>query len=475
MSTIIQFPGRPDAVQAIEVETEQAVIGVMLRHSDALPKMLEICSPSDFAHAPHGAIVSAIIDAQNASQPITCLFLGQRLCADPALNALGGTSYLEAMRDRAPAGGFIPLARSLVDMQLRREIVDSATLALDAAQQSSVTPVQALQPILETADRVSAAIAQHGRKSIREAADALIQEAYDRAAGRVEPAATTGLNLLDETIGGLQGGNLVVYAGRPGMGKTCQLMNTALRSAMEGRPVIFFSLEMTLKELLERVGCDLDYDENAASPLSYSWFRNGSAKPDQIVRLGEALRRLPDNLKVVDDGSLTIHEIAAQARAFAAQQSRMGVVVIDYLQKVAATDRYRGNRVQEVTEISGAAKVLAKSINWPVVVGAQLNRGVESREEKRPNLSDLRESGSIEQDADAVIGLYRPAYYIEKRKPAQGRADPGWTAWEMEFEAEKNRLDFFVLKNRHGSEDSIAVFCDMRASAIRDDAPRGAR
>jgi replicative DNA helicase len=120
-----------------------------------------------------------------------------------------------------------------------------------------------------------------------------------------------------------------------------------------------------------------------------------------------------------------------------------------------------------------AAKALAMRLKWPVVVGAQLNRGVEAREEKRPNLTDLRESGSIEQDADAVIGLYRPGYYIEKRKPALGIADPGYAAWEVEYKAEKNRLDLLVLKNRNGAEDSLSVFCDMRASAIRNEKPRG--
>jgi replicative DNA helicase len=136
--------------------------------------------------------------------------------------------------------------------------------------------------------------------------------------------------------------------------------------------------------------------------------------------MGEALKRLPESLVIFENGSLDIHEIAAMSRAHAAKANRMGVIVIDYLQKVNASDRYRGNRVQEVTEISGAAKALAMRLNWPVVVGAQLNRGVESRDEKRPALTDLRESGSIEQDADAVIGLFRPAYYVEKRKPALG-------------------------------------------------------
>jgi replicative DNA helicase len=360
-------------------------------------------------------------------------------------------------------------------MRLRREAIGAASDAQQDLKDPAYSVLDCLGPVLEVADRAAATVGKRQHVPVREAADAMLRAASDRAAGRAVVAATTGLNLLDEAIGGLQGGDLIVMAGRPGMGKSALLATTALRAAMEGRPALFFSLEMTQERLLQRIGCDLDYDAHSHRPLSYSWFRNGSAKHEDVARLGEALKRLPESLTIFENGSLDIHEIAAISRAAAARSNVMGVVVIDYLQKVNASDRYRGNRVQEVTEISGAAKALAMKLKWPVVVGAQLNRGVESREEKRPTLSDLRESGSIEQDADVVIGLYRPAYYIEKRKPALGRADPKFSDWEAEYEPEKNRLDLLVMKNRNGAEDSFNVFCDMRASAIRDGAPRGFR
>jgi replicative DNA helicase len=470
--TIVPFP-KQRAIANMECDTEQAVLGACFRRPEMLDEILSICPASEFVHTPHGAIAECIHRARAEGLPVTPLVIATRLTADPTFIEAGGKEYLEAMQGAAPASGIITLARTLVDMRLRREAGDAAKITQEALADPGRGIMEALRPVLEMADHAAEVLGKREAVSITDSANAMLREAQDRAAGRAPLAATTGLSKLDDAIGGLQGGDLIVFAGRPGMGKSALLMTTALRAAMQARPVICFSLEMTAPRLLQRIGCDLYYDQNAANPLSYSWFRNGTADHEQIAFLGEALRALPECLRLVDNGSLTIQEITAMSRAFAARHSSMGVVVIDYLQKVTAGDRYRGNRVQEVTEISGAAKALAMRLGWPVVVGAQLNRGVENREEKRPNLTDLRESGSIEQDADAVVGLYRPAYYVEKRKPALGRTDLGWNAWITEYEAEKNRLDLLILKNRNGAEDSISVHCDMRASAIRDERPRG--
>lgn len=440
--------------------------------AELIEPILAACAPDDFFHDPHPAIARAILAVHADGIPVTPLTVSTRLSAKAEGN-FDMRAYLNNLCEAAPAIGCVPLARSIADMRLRREGVAAATYALQGLASPAFGILEAMKPVLELADRAAELAGARQFTPVREASDAMLRNASDRAAGRGVVAATTGINLLDEAIGGLQGGELVVYAGRPGMGKSALLMTTALRAAIEGRPAIVFSLEMTQERLLQRIGCDLDFDNFAGSPLSYSWFKNGSASHDQIARLGEAMKRLPEGLVIFENGSLDIHEISSLARAHAVKSNRMGVIVIDYLQKVNAGDRYRGNRVQEVTEISGAAKALAMKLKWPVVVGAQLNRGVESRDEKRPALSDLRESGAIEQDADAVIGLYRPGYYIEKRKPATGQADPKWADWQAEWEDQKHRLDLLVMKNRNGAEDSLSVFCDMRASAIRNDPPRG--
>lgn len=475
MSEVVHFPPKAKSAQDIEIEVEQAVLGSCFRRPDLLPEIMALCPPGEFFFTPHPIIAQAIHEAHQAGIPIKPLNIAARIADDKEFVDAGSRAYLEAMESMAPTDGALELAKGLLNTRMRREGIYAAQATADGLNRPGLGVLEALRPLLDMADHAMQALGRRDALPIRDAADAMLRTASDRASGRTAVAATTGLKLLDDAIGGLQGGDLVVLAGRPGMGKSALLMTTALRAAMEARPVIFFSLEMTQERLLQRIGCDLDFDQNPTSPLSYSWFRNGTAKHDDIARLGEALKILPDNLTIVENGSLDIHEMAAMARAFAARHRSMGVVVIDYLQKVSAGDRYRGNRVQEVTEISGLAKALAMQLKWPVVVGAQLNRGVENREEKRPNLTDLRESGSIEQDADAVIGLYRPAYYVEKRKPALGRADPAYFEWEAEFSAVKNQLHLFVLKNRNGAEDSLDVFCDMRASAIRNERPRGAK
>lgn len=458
-----------------DAELEQAILGACLLDETNIDEIASACTPADFFHAPHGSIADAIFALHLERVPVTPLTVAARLADDPRLGEIGGRNYLAGLAFAAPKTGGLALARTLADMRLRRDAIRAASETSEALCMPSVGVLEAMRPVLDMADQAAAALGKREFVPIRAAADMMLKRAEEVAAGKPVVAATTGVGLLDETIGGLQAGDLVVYAGRPGMGKSALLMTSALRTAMEGRPVLFFSLEMTQERLLQRVGCDLDFDENPSNPISYSWFRNGSANQTQIGRLAEGLTRLPETLTIFENGALTIHEIASLARAHAAKYSGLGLVVIDYLQKVAASDRYRGNRVQEVTEISGAAKALAMRLKWPVLVGAQLNRGVESREEKRPSLTDLRESGSIEQDADAVIGLFRPGYYIEKSKPAAGSADPNYQAWKADFDQEKNRLDLFVLKNRNGAEDSLSVFCDMRASAIRNEKPAGLR
>jgi replicative DNA helicase len=465
------IPANSQAVTLPEnFQIEASVLGACMAWPDALDQLLRACCPDDFYHQPNPHIAAVIVALHGEGVPVTPLTVSTRFAHKPAED-FDIRAYLNTLCDMAPAIGSVPLARSLADMRMRREGIAAAQDAQEMLASGAVGLLESLKPLMEVADRAAAAIGKRQFTPVRQAADEMLRAASDRAAGRAVVAATTGVGAVDKAIGGLQGGDLVVVAGRPGMGKSALLMTAALRSALEGRPTIVFSLEMTQERLLQRLGCDLDFDQNPGRPLSYSWFRNGTARHDDIARLGEALQRLPESLTIFENGSLDIHEIAALARTHASKANVMGVVVIDYLQKVNAGDRYRGNRVQEVTEISGAAKALAMRLKWPVVVGAQLNRGVESREEKRPVLSDLRESGSIEQDADAVIGLYRPAYYIGKRKPALGQADPAYSAWEMEWESEKNRLDLLVMKNRNGEEDTLSVFCDMRASAIRDTAP----
>jgi replicative DNA helicase len=453
------------------IDLEQAVLGSCIANNGAIDDIFGICSPLDFYHAPHREIAEAIVSLSAANLMVSPLSLVSRLGADMRVCDLGGHEYLAGMALAAPSGGFKAIARNLSDLSQRREAMIACMNAQEALATRAIPLLQALAPALEAADRAASAQAKTSAGNTNDAIEAALKKAEDMANGKREAFIPSGLKSLDDVTGGLQAGDLCIYAGRPGMGKSSLLLTTAIAAAFAGRPVIVFSLEMTREQMLHRIGTDLDYRFNPTSPLSYSWFRSGSVRIEQVGRLAEALRQVPDNLEIRDSGDTTIHEMAAHAKAFAGRHGKMGIVVIDYLQKIPAGDRYRGNKVQEITEISGQAKALAKRIGWPVLAGAQLSRAVESRGEPRPTLSDLRESGAIEQDADQVIGLYRPGYYTDKRKPGSVH-DPKYPEWEAEHLQNKNRLDLIVLKNRHGAEDVLSVFCEMRASAIRDEKPQ---
>jgi replicative DNA helicase len=351
-------------------------------------------------------------------------------------------------------------------------------LARDSLRVLSTPIEKAVRGVSDVADQAVALRQKSRFLSAPDAFHQVLRKAEDAANGKKVPFVTTGLARLDEALGGLHPGNYIVYAGRPGMGKSALALRTALRASLpcqeapDGRPVLFFSLEMQQSELLERAACEIDFDRHPNDPLSYSWFRKGALKHHQIERAARAGQYITPNLSIFDRGGMSITDMTAVAVQHAKQAKTMGVVIIDHIHMAAAGDRYKGSKVQEVTETSKGVKALAKLLDWPVVALAQLNRGVETREDRRPGLSDLRESGSIEEDADAVIGLYREAYYVQKKMPAAREHDPRWNEWLADFQPVRNVLELAVLKNRHGEETTLKLFCDMRASAIRDEAPR---
>lgn len=454
-----------------DIEIEQALLGSCLVDNRIIADVAALCQPICFFDPCHDRIAEAIFALEADGKPVTPMVLGSVLSSDPGLKEIGGNAYLTGLMQAAPA---LPdhkqLARIVADLDMRREAIVAMEQSIDAAKNRTISPLEAMKLALEAADTAAQAEGNRLSANVSEAVAAVLQEAQDTLDGKRPPVVSSGLSTLDAIIGGFKPGDFAVAAGRPGMGKTALLLTTAIAAAMSGKPTVFFSLEMPTAQLLHRVGCQIDYATHASDAMSYSWFRSGDLKSNQVARMAYALQMLPKNLMIYDSGDLTIHEIAALSRAFAMRHQGLGLVVIDYLQQVRPTARYAGNKVQEVTEISNATKALAKRIGWPVLVGAQLSRAGEKRDDKRPTLSDLRESGAIEQDADQVIGLYREGYYVEKRKPATVY-DDGYEAWQLEYNACRNRLDLMVLKNRHGETNNVSVWCDMRANAICDEKP----
>lgn len=468
-----------------DVEAEQALLGACLIDQARIVIAGAHLGPDDFYDPLHSRIWQTFCTMDGEHRPVAPLTVNMQMRDDAGLTEVGGIGYLGGLVQATPAlvpsssvATITEWARSLADLSARRTSMIALLEAHEMLGRRDSSVVQVLRPIVAAADRI-AEKSDHNTGS-REAGDAaldLMRELENRdSLGPV--GVTTGLNKLDDLLGGLYPENLIIVAGRPGMGKSTKAKNLARAVAQAGLPVEYFSLEMSKRELSAGLVCDLDFcsRQNASvPPVHYSRLLKRRVSDSEFERATMAARELKSlPIFIHDRDGMTMPEIASLARARAAQASgKVGLIIIDHLQIVRPSDRYRGNRVSELTEMTGQAKALAKAIKWPVVLLSQLSRDIERRPEKErmPLLSDLRESGSIEQDADVVIGMLRIGHYIRARKPVLGDRDPDHGKWLAEYEPVKNRLELGVIKNRHGACDTIKCFVDIAAGAIRDEDP----
>jgi replicative DNA helicase len=278
---------------------------------------------------------------------------------------------------------------------------------------------------------------------------------------------TTGLKTLDDRVDGLHRGEFVLFAGRPGMGKSGVMQSCALKTAAAGFNSLIFSLEMGSASLGSRAISDMLHD--TGDPVPYWKIKRGELADDQaqtVVDLARDIGNLP--LVIDPHPSLTFSQIATRARKHARGLERQGktldVVYVDHIHIIKPDDRYRGNRTAEITEISGALKALAKELNVALVGLAQLSRAVESRDDKRPTMADLRDSGSLEQDADLIVFLYREEYYLQRPY-----SDPSSEDRRIARLAEvRNKLELFIVKQRNGPTGNLQIFFDCASNAARD-------
>lgn len=358
--------------------------------------------------------------------------------------------------------------RTIYDLAVRRELIkvaeDMLSTAFDAAVDCSP------QDQIQQAEQLLYEIAETGRYGGGfETFDAALDNAVDRAAqayqsdGRLS-GLPTGLQDIDARMGGLQPTDLIVIAGRPGMGKTSLATNIAFNvasaydptqrldaasSPLAGGIVAFFSLEMSSEQLATRV-----LSEQAEVPSS-SIRRGdiGEAEFGKLLEYRQRMRRLP--LFIDQTGAISIAQLAARARRLKRRRG-LHLIIVDYIQLMQGrSQRAAQNRVQEVTEITTGLKALAKELNVPVVALSQLSRGVENRDEKRPQLSDLRESGSIEQDADVVMFVYREEYYLKNKEPKPGTEEHA--TWEREIQDARGKAEVIIAKQRHGPTGTVAM------------------
>ena len=439
------------------IEAEQAVLGSMLLSKYATVKAIESLTSASFFLEKHGKIFNAIKDLASKNIPLDITTLTSKLKDENLLNEIGGVDYLSEILEATPTAANVDYYLKIVeDKSILRNLIEEATeiATLGYTNEFSVS---------ETLDKAEAKILNvvKNRKSseFKQMPEVLteIEEKLEKLAsnkGKIS-GIPTGFYDLDNLTDGFHENELIIIAARPAMGKTALALNIATNVALKSKKsVIIFTLEMRAEQLVTRMISSLGQVE--AKKL-----QNGSLNSNDWQRVNEAMSQLSDtNIYIDDSPGVTIGDIKAKSRRIASSDENVGIILIDYLTLIGSMGRYSGNRQQEVSEISRALKTLALELKIPVVTLAQLSRTPELRENKRPVLSDLRESGSIEQDADLVAFIYRDDYYNEASKIDDNmskteiiiRKNRNGRIGTAELIFKKNTLSFMNYKNEEKKE-----------------------
>ncbi|WP_293677250.1 replicative DNA helicase [uncultured Phenylobacterium sp.] len=452
------------------IEAEQALLGALLYDNAAFERLGDNLQPRHFYEPFHQRLFETIQVAIRKGQLAEPILLAEQFMNDPAFQELGGVRYLADLVDRAPPAANAPdYARSVYDLALRRDLIriggDISTLAqagdaeLDARDQIE----QAEQQLFELAE--SGGVTQGFVKfaDAVQGAVAMAAEAHSRDGGLA--GLSTGLIDLDQKIGGLHPSDLVIIASRPSMGKSSLAANVGFdvarqyawepqpdgsRKTVRGGVVAFFSLEMSADQLAMRLLAEV-------SGVSGDRLRKGEIDAMEFGRVRDAAIEIQDAPFFIDDtGGITLAKLTARARRLK-RTTGLDLLIVDYLQLVTigGSGSRTDNRVQEVSAITMGLKSLAKELSIPVIALAQLSRQVENREDKKPQLADLRESGSIEQDADMVMFIYRESYYLSRLEPREGTEEH--FKWQESMDQVKGLAEIIIGKQRHGPIGTVKL------------------
>lgn len=390
-----------------DIEAEQAVIGSMLTDKDAIMSAIEVLKEDDFYREDNKVIYSAILNLYNKAQPVDIITLKSELQAMNQLEAVGGLEYIAILPDKVPTTANVEQYIKIVEEK-------SALRALIKTANELITlgydPTQEVEDILDSAERkIFDVIQGRNQKGYTSIKDILVdsftelEQLYNQK--QHITGVPTGFADLDYMTAGLHPSDLVIVAARPAMGKSAFALNIATHAAVRANtPVVIFSLEMSKEQMTNRILC-------SEAMVDSNKVRTGKIDDDDWTKLAAASGQLSEAPIYIDDTpGITVMEMRAKCRKLKLEKG-IGLVVIDYIQLVQGNSRKGGSREQEISEISRSLKILAKEIGAPVIALSQLSRAVEQRPDHRPMLSDLRESGAIEQDADIVTFLYRDDYY----------------------------------------------------------------
>lgn len=427
-------------------EAEASLLGALLIDADAIVKIADSVSPEDFYEERHKRIYEAIRQLYEKHSPIDVLTLSDQLKANGLLETAGGAAYLTELTNFVPTAAHVEqYAHIVAQKSMRRRLIkasqDIVGMGYDEAQ--------SLQQLIEEAESRLFEVSQKHIKQDVTSLETILADSFDRLdelhkdKGKLR-GIPTGFRDLDNILAGLQRSDLFILAARPSMGKTALALNLAHSVALKAsEPVLLFSLEMSKEQLVDRM--------LAMESGVDAWaLRTGNLTDSDFEKIGRAMGSLSEAQIYIDDTpGITVSELRTKARR-EAHQRPLGLIIVDYLQLMSGGARFTGdsNRVQEISEISRGLKGIARELNVPLIALSQLSRSVESRNPQIPQLADLRESGSIEQDADVVAFIYREEYY----NPETDR---------------KDITDILIKKHRNGPTGGVELFFDKEKQRFR--------
>lgn len=416
-----------------DVEAEQAILGCMLTDRDSVLSAMEVLKVDDFYREDNKAIYDAMLSLYSRAEPIDIITVKSELVQNGKFDQVGGLEYLAMLPEKVPTTTNVEKYINIVEEKSTlRNLIKTANDIIAAGYDQT----EEVENIVNIAEKKIFDILQDknskGSTSIKEilvGTFAELEKLYNQKG--IVTGVETGFAGLDAITAGLHGSDLIILAARPAMGKSALAINIATHAALNNVPVVIFNLEMSKEQVVNRILC-------SEAMVDSNKIRTGKIDDNEWIKLANTSGRLADAPIYVDDTpGISIMEIRARCRKLKLEKN-IGMVVIDYLQLVQGSAKKNSSREQEISEISRSLKILAKELDVPVIALSQLSRGAEKRDDKRPMLADLRESGAIEQDADIVMFLYRDDYYNQDSE-------------------KKNIAELILAKHRAGSTGTVEL------------------
>lgn len=444
------------------IDAEQAVLGNLLTNNETYSKIGDFLKAEHFFEPIHNKIYNTIVEFYNQGLIATPITLKNAFDKDESLKELGGSKYLSKLATlSANIIDIKEYSKLIFDLYLKRKLIELGTEIISDVTGTS-EPEQRSTTLIEKTERNLFTLASEGNlendfRKLNISLNTTLETIQQSLNSTGFSGIPTDLADLDKLLGGLQNSDLIILAGRPSMGKTALAVNIALNNCMyfdkdkkTNKAIGFFSLEMSSEQLASRI-------ISMQSGVNAKKFRSGDFSNDDFSKIVKANKELHNlNFFIDDTPAITISAIRTRARRMK-RQHNLGILFVDYLQLIRGSTR-TDNRVQEISEITQGLKAIAKELNIPVIALSQLSRAVEQRDDKRPQLSDLRESGSIEQDSDIVMFIFREQYYIERTRPKEGSAKH--EEWQKDMDQALNKTEIIVAKQRHGPIGNVTIRFD---------------